>query len=141
MVSQIRNKLVSFFAVLMLLAVPVAVPVAVYADTVQDGICSGASDLKISTDPASGNCDTNTTGSTDKVNATISQVINIFSTIVGVVAVIMIIYGGMRYITSGGDSSKITSAKNTIIYALIGLVVVALAQFIVKFVLNKVTTS
>ena len=53
----------------------------------------------------------------------------------------MIIYGGMRYITSGGDSGKITSAKNTIIYALIGLVVVALAQFIVKFVLNKVTSS
>jgi hypothetical protein len=51
----------------------------------------------------------------------------------------MIIWGGLRYITSGGDSAKITSAKNTIIYALIGLVVVALAQFIVKFVLAKVT--
>ena len=50
--------------------------------------------------------------------------------IVGVVAIIMIIVGGFRYITSGGDSSKVGSAKNTIIYAIIGLILVALAQII-----------
>jgi hypothetical protein len=57
------------------------------------------------------------------------------------VAVIMIIVGGLKYITSGGDSNNVSSAKSTIIYAIIGLVVVALAQFIVQFVLNKVTSS
>ncbi|MES2971857.1 MAG: pilin [Patescibacteria group bacterium] len=74
-----------------------------------------------------------------KVDSTIRLVINIFSLIVGVVAVIMIIVGGLKYITSGGDSGNITGAKNTILYAIIGLVVVALAQIVVKFVLQKAT--
>jgi hypothetical protein len=64
-----------------------------------------------------------------------------FSLVVGVVAVIMIIIAGFKYITSGGDSGNVTSAKNTILYAIIGLVVVALSQFIVKFVLGRITTT
>jgi hypothetical protein len=43
----------------------------------------------------------------------------------------------LKYITSGGDSGNITGAKNTILYAIIGLVVVALAQIVVRFVLAK----
>lgn len=74
---------------------------------------------------------------TANVDSILKTVINIFSTLVGVVAVIMIIFAGFKYITSAGDSSKITSAKNTLIYALIGVIIVALAQFIVKFVLDK----
>jgi hypothetical protein len=76
---------------------------------------------------------------TTSVNDLISDVINIFSLVVGVVAVIMIIVGGFRYITSGGDSNNVSAAKNTILYAIIGLVIVALAQFIVRFVLERVT--
>jgi hypothetical protein len=49
-----------------------------------------------------------------------------------------LIYGGFKYITSGGDESGAKSARNTIIYAVVGLVIVALAQFIVKFVINNV---
>lgn len=64
--------------------------------------------------------------------------INIFSIVVGVIAVIMIIVGGLKYITSSGDSGNVTSAKNTILYAVIGLVIVALAQVIVRFVLGEV---
>jgi hypothetical protein len=67
----------------------------------------------------------------------ISQIIEVFSVIVGIVAVIMIIWGGFKFITSGGDSGNVTSARNTILYALIGLVIVALAQIIVRFVLTK----
>ena len=67
-------------------------------------------------------------------------VINLFSWIVGVVSVIMIIYGGFRYITSGGDSNGVTAAKNTILYAIIGLVIVALSQLIVRFILGRLTT-
>ena len=59
--------------------------------------------------------------------------------IVGVVAVIMIIVGGLKYITSGGDSGNISGAKNTILYAVIGLIFVALAQVIVRFVLARST--
>jgi hypothetical protein len=78
---------------------------------------------------------------TQKIQDIVTLIVNIFSIIVGIVAVIMIVVGGFKYITSGGDSGNITSAKNTIVYAVIGLVIVALAQFIVKFVLNKVTTA
>ncbi len=75
------------------------------------------------------------------VDSTITTAINIFSVIIGVIAVIMIIVGGLKYITSGGEAASLTSAKNTILYALVGLVVVVMAQVIVKFVLNRVTSG
>jgi hypothetical protein len=69
---------------------------------------------------------------------TVRNVINILSVIVGIAAVIMVILGGFRYVTSGGDSNSTKGARDTIIYALVGLVVVALAQAIVQFVLQEV---
>lgn len=68
-------------------------------------------------------------------------VVKVFSIIVGAVAVFMIIYGGFRYITSGGDSGKVGSAKNTLIYALVGLIIVALAQIIVHFIISQAVTA
>ena len=58
--------------------------------------------------------------------------------IVGLISVIMLVYGGLRYILSGGDSKKVTDAKNTILYAIIGLIISMLAYAIVHFVLNSV---
>lgn len=81
-------------------------------------------------------CQTNPSGS---VNSIISTVINLLSLIVGVAAVIMIIVGGFKYVISSGDSANVQSAKNTILYAIVGLVIVALAQVIVRFVINKAT--
>ena len=72
-----------------------------------------------------------------KVTDLAQDVINIFSWVVGIISVIMVIVGGFQYITSGGDSGKVTTAKNTIMYALIGIVIVALSQIMVKFVLQK----
>ncbi len=80
--------------------------------------------------------DTNKNGGT-KIDSLIKTVVNILTAVVGVLAVIMIIVSGAKYITSAGDSGKITSAKNTLVYALIGLIIVALAQIVVKFVLQK----
>lgn len=77
----------------------------------------------------------------ERVDSIIKTVINIFSIVVGVVSVIMIIIGGLKYITSGGDSGNVTGAKNTILYAIIGLVVVALAQIIVRFVLERAVAA
>jgi lysylphosphatidylglycerol synthetase-like protein (DUF2156 family) len=71
------------------------------------------------------------------INKIISVVITMFSAVIGVVAVIMIIAAGFKYVTSAGDTTKITSAKNTLIYAIVGLIIVALSQIIVKFVLDK----
>ena len=53
----------------------------------------------------------------------------------------MIIIGGLRYITSNGDSGNVTNAKNTILYAIVGLVIVALAQLIVRFVVQRLVTT
>jgi len=68
---------------------------------------------------------------------TIKTIINVFSLIIGIIAVIMIIVGGLKYVTSQGEAANITSAKNTIIYAVVGLVIVGVAQFIVRFVLTN----
>jgi len=58
---------------------------------------------------------------------------------IGLIAVVMLVFGGFRYIISGGDSSKVTAAKNTIIYAIIGLIIVILASAIVNFVIGSVS--
>jgi hypothetical protein len=114
----------------------------------KDELCRGANltfnesgsggDIKCSTDdqgnPVQG-------GNVSSLNNLVTTIINIFSLVVGILAVIMIIWGGFRFITSGGDSTKVTSARNTIIYAIIGLVIVALAQTIAKFVLEKTPTG
>lgn len=63
-------------------------------------------------------------------------IIDILSIIVGIAAVIMIIVSGLRYILSGGESGSVSGAKNTLLYAVVGLIVAVLAQVIVKWVLN-----
>jgi|SRR3989344_3363110 len=75
----------------------------------------------------------------DSLNNTITKIINILSVIVGVIAVIMLIFGGFRYVTSSGDATRVASAKNTLLYALIGLIIAALAQVIARFVLKQTT--
>lgn len=58
--------------------------------------------------------------------------------VIGAISVIMLIWGGLRYILSGGDSKKITDAKNTVLYAIIGLIIAFLAYAIIRFVLNSI---
>jgi hypothetical protein len=76
---------------------------------------------------------------TDTIDKTIQFAVNLITTIVGIAAVIMIIVNGLKYVTSSGDSNSISSAKNGIIYAIVGLIIAALAQVIVRFVLSRVT--
>ena len=66
-----------------------------------------------------------------------TRITNTVLYIVGIISVIMLIYGGLRYILSGGDSKKVTDAKNTILYAIIGLIISILAYAIVNFVINS----
>lgn len=83
-----------------------------------------------------GSCSANTGSLTSGISKIGADAVNLFSIIVGILSVIMIIYAGLRYITSGGESGGVTSAKNTLIYAIIGLIIVVLAQLIVRYVLN-----
>lgn len=133
------KKIKIFLATLVMplaIGAPLAMPSIASAQTtdttISDGLCGG-SNFSVS----GGTCDK--TASETKLNTTLKLVIDIFSLVVGVISVIMIIVGGLKYITSAGDSGNVTSAKNTILYAVIGLVVVALAQFIVRYVLSKVS--
>ncbi len=73
------------------------------------------------------------------VNNIISTILNLLSTVAGVAAIIMVIVAGLRYSTSGGDSNKIAGAKSALMYALIGLAVVALSQVLVQFVFQTAT--
>ena len=69
------------------------------------------------------------------------QVTNTILYIVGIVAVIMLIIGGVRYVISGGDSKKVTDAKNTVLYAIIGLVICFFSYAIVNFVITSLPSS
>lgn len=86
---------------------------------------------------ATGNANCTTTGPT--LMTTIGTISDILIYVLGAVAVIMIIIGGFRYATSNGDQSQITGAKNTIMYAIIGIVVALLAYAIVRFVVSNIT--
>ena len=103
-------------------------------DTARDNACQG---LEFS-EGDSKSCDSSD-GNT--INSKVSIIINLISLVVGLISVIMVIVGGLKYTTSRGDSSGINSAKDTILYAIIGLIIVALAQLMVRFVLNKTSDA
>ena len=75
-------------------------------------------------------------GDVDKGNELIKTVVNLLLYAIGIISVIVIIIGGIRYTTSGGDANGIKSAKDTILYAVVGLIVAMLAYAIVNFVVG-----
>ena len=70
-------------------------------------------------------------------NGIFKTVTNVLLFIIGAVSVIMLIIGGIRYTVSAGDSSAVTAAKNTIMYAIIGIIVAILAFAVVNFVITS----
>ncbi|MCA9348772.1 hypothetical protein KC878_01345 [Candidatus Saccharibacteria bacterium] len=142
MIQKIKLSLIAFVA----MALPM-VPAVVSAATTNttgdssNAACAGANLDASALDGTGGaTCDASTTEDTS-INNLVRSVITIFSWVVGVVSVIMIIIAGFKYVVSGGDSGGVSGAKNTIIYAIVGLVVVLLAQIIVRFVVNNVNTA
>ena len=71
-------------------------------------------------------------------NGVFTGITNTILYVVGIISVIMLIFGGIKYALSAGDSKKVTDAKNTILYAIIGLIITILSYSIVNFVLNVV---
>jgi hypothetical protein len=86
---------------------------------------------------SSGGC----AGGTSGLDSIIKTVIVLFSRIIGISAVLMIMYAGFKYVTAAGDSSAVGDAKKTILYAAIGLVVAAFAQAFVWFILDRATET
>ena len=75
------------------------------------------------------------------IGVVIKDITNVLLFIIGAVAVIMIIVGGLRYVTSNGDSNQVTAAKNTILYGVIGVIIALLAYAIVNFVISSFSTN
>jgi hypothetical protein len=99
--------------------------------------------------PAYAACDTPANCLKESVNATnpgtnnksvsgfVRTIVNILLTLLGSIAIIMIVIGGIRYTLSNGDTGAVTGAKNTILYAVIGLIVAIMAYAIVNFVIDN----
>lgn len=100
--------------------------------TFQNDACAGVQQID-----SSAKCDGSSGSTIDKI---IKWVVAIFTAVVGFAAVLMIIVAGFKFVTANGDSSAVASARSTVIYAVIGLVLVILAQVIVRFVIGKSTT-
>ncbi|MCL2173849.1 pilin [Candidatus Saccharibacteria bacterium] len=79
-----------------------------------------------------GTCDTGGKSATEIIQI----IINVMLFIVGILSIIMIIFGGIRYVTSAGDKGKVDNAKNTIVYSVVGLVVAIVAFALVQWVFN-----
>ena len=68
-----------------------------------------------------------------------SEITNILLFLIGAIAVIMIVIGGLRYVLSGGDAKQVEAAKNTILYAIVGIIVAILAYAVVNFITSAFT--
>jgi hypothetical protein len=134
--KQIKRLLITTGFLLGLAVVPLALsggaPVAAQGPADCGGIADCLDQGSIATDEEAGDTDANTA-----VITLVQTAVNIFSWIVGVAAVLAIIYGGFKYITSGGDQNSISAAKTTILYAIVGLLVVVFAQIVVRFIVTQ----
>lgn len=119
------------------LGVSVAVPAIAGAANCQQATGDNMS-LKGGADCAQGNDQASDLFGANGIFRTIT---NVLLYIIGAVAVIMLIIGAIRYVVSGGDSGAVTSAKNTILYAVVGIVVALLAYAIVNFVIGSFSSN
>lgn len=85
----------------------------------------------------SANSSQTSTTTTNPVTSTIGNIINVVVEIAGIIAVIIIIISGVKYATAGGDPNKAKAARNNLIYALVGLVVIVLSDTVVVYVVNQ----
>jgi hypothetical protein len=126
------KRLTTFFAIVAL-QLAVLIPVSTPLVVAQADVKCGATGTLVGCDEADGA----SAGVDDQVSNLINLAIRIFQFVVGLISIFMIIAGGLKYITSGGDSGKVGEAKNAILYAVIGLVIVGIAEVIVRFALNR----
>lgn len=111
--------------------------VPVRASTLFEDVCgSGTKDSAVCTEQAKGQ--TAKSNSIYGPNGVLGKATNVVTFVVAVASVIIITVAGVKYVLSSGDSSKITQARDTIIYALVGLIVAILARQIIFFVISKI---
>ena len=129
-------------ALSLVLSLGIFVPTATLLNTSFVG-ASASSDLicgGVNTE-SGGTAECNGDAAGEQVSSLLKTGITIFQAIIGIIALFVLMVGGLGYVTSGGDTSKTKTAKDRILYAVIGLVVVGLSQVIVQFTLNRVNES
>ncbi len=129
--------ILAFTALVLTPAVVLAQGTPTPAPGVLDPVCATTPQATVCTKNTSSKNQTATNNKIYGPNGILTRVARLLAIIVGVASVIVITVGGIRYTLSNGDSSQTVSARNTIIYALVGLAIALLAQSIVVFVLNK----
>lgn len=131
---KIKQSLLALVALpaLALSVAAVASPAVVFAECAVDGGIVGSADCSRGA---------NTPESIEGEDGVFRTVANVLLFIIGAIAVIMLIIGGIRYTVSQGDSAAVQSAKNTILYAIIGIIVAILAYAIVNFVIASFATE
>lgn len=130
---SIKQKLLSLLAVPVLAAGFVAVPA--FAASTDLSLTNGAQSAQ-GTDQSPCLFGTEGSAACDGKTPVFKTITNVLLFIIGAVSVIMLVIGGIRYTISAGDSSAVTGAKNTILYAIVGIVVALLAYAVVNFVIG-----
>jgi len=120
------NKLQKLTPILLAATLVFAATLFVPTDTFASSIMDGVNAARGEGQPA------DLFGSTGIV----TTITNVLLFIIGALSVIMLIIGGLRYVVSGGNSTQVTAAKNTILYAIVGLVIAFLAFAAINFVIN-----
>lgn len=133
MKQSIKIMLAGLLAVPVLaLGMTVAVPASTFA------ACDAASGLK-----GGAECTKGTDQATELFGpkGIFTIITNTLLFVIGAISVLMLIYGGIRYTLSAGDAAAVTAAKNTILYAIVGIIVAIMAYAIVNFVLTQFLTT
>jgi hypothetical protein len=134
---KLKQIILNMIAVLALALVPIGLQTApAYADDPPPPPSCGNSDsakgqVLQGVGLTGDNCNDN------QVNQIFQTVVQILSLVIGAASVLVILYAGFKYIGSGGESNRVANAKNTLLYALVGLGVAALAQLLLHFVLYQ----
>ena len=132
-----KSKIVSLIAVFVLGIFGLSLaPIATHAT----GVCDQQEGVSPEVWKANG-CDNTGEGSANDLTNTIVGIINGIVGVLAIVAVIFVVVGGVNYMTSQGDPGKTKKAKDTILYATIGLIIAVLAFAIVNFVITKVINN
>ena len=129
-----KKKIVKIITAFMMMAVG-AVGLAMPTFAANDPFCDK---LPAGIDPATVGC---SAAAEDGLPKAVINIVNFVVGVGGLVAVVYIVIGGITYMTSNGDANKIAKAKTTILYALIGLVIAALAFAIVNFALGALKNN
>lgn len=122
--------LVALISFLALIALPTATTLA--ASPIKGDYCTGdAANSAFCKDSG------NTTNTISGNNGVIQKVIDVMAVIAGIVAVVMIMFSGYKFMTANGDANAVATARRNLIYALVGIVIIVLAEAIVRFVIGQ----